>query len=152
MKTTPNTERRSGKDRRATHIPFYKHLLFKGNRQKLRRSEDGRQITVLDRYKPTLFIAIMIVVSLSLIDATLTLVLLDQGAVELNPIMRYYLTLGPAAFVIVKYGITVSALLLMVVLNTLISARYGIGPVLFQFSALVFGSVVVWELYLLSHL
>ena len=149
---TRNTERRSGKDRRKIETPFYKLLFFKGNREKLRRSDDGRRITVLDRYTPTLFISIMIIVCLSLLDATLTLILLDQGAVEMNPIMRYYLTLGPGPFVIVKYGITVSALLIMVVVNTLLSARYGIGPVLFQFCTIAFGSVVVWELYLLSQL
>ena len=149
---TRNTERRSGTDRRKISIPFYKLLFFKGNRETLRRSVDGRQISVLDRYTPALFISIMIIVCLSLLDATLTLILLDHGAVEMNPIMRYYLTLGPGPFVIVKYGITASALLIMVVVNTLISARYGIGPVLFQFCTIAFGSVVVWELYLLSQL
>jgi hypothetical protein len=124
-------------------------LFFSGKRQKLRRSEDSEQITVFDYYQPRLLIIILIVLSLSLLDAALTLMLLEKGAVELNPVMQYYITLGPVIFVMVKYSITALALLIILVLHAIISARYRIGSLMLPFCGLAFGAVVVWELFLL---
>ena len=82
-------------------------------------------------------------------DAALTLMLLEKGAVELNPVMQYYITLSPRIFVMVKYSLTSLALLIMLVLHAIISARYRIGSLLLPFCGLAFGSVVIWEIYLL---
>lgn len=150
MKKTSKLERRSAHDRRTKKSPFFKFLFFGGKRQKLRRIEDGRRITVFDYYQPTLLVAILIVLCLSLLDAALTLILLDKGAVELNPVMQYYITLGPAVFVLVKYSLTALALVIMLVLHAIISARYSIGWLLLPFCGFAFGSVVIWELYLLA--
>ena len=84
-------ERRSGQDRREHQLSMFKRLFFNGIRESARRIEDRNCIVVFDRYKPSLFIAIMIVLGLSLLDALLTLILLSQGATELNPVMRYFL-------------------------------------------------------------
>lgn len=150
MKKTAGTHLRSDQDRRKNHIPFYKYLTFKGKRRSLRRTEDCKRITVLDQYHPKLFIYVLIVLGLSLLDAVLTLALLEKGAVELNPVMRYYINLGPATFVTVKYGLTALALIFMVVLNAIISARYRIvSLVMFPFCVFIFGAVIIWELYLL---
>ena len=149
MKKTSNLERRSGQDRRKKHIPFLKFSFVSGNREKHRRTADSRRISVFDYYRPTLTITILIVLSLSLLDAALTLMLLEKGAVELNPVMQYYITLGPGIFVMVKYSLTSLALLIMLVLNAIISARYRIGSLLLPFCGLAFGSVVIWEIYLL---
>ncbi len=150
MKNIAKKDRRSGLERRQDHIPFFKFLFFIGKRTKLRRNEDSRQITVFDTYHPNLLISILIVLVLSLLDATLTLILIERGAVELNPIMKYYISLGPAVFVMVKYGITALALLIILLIHTIISTRYRIGALMLPFCGLVFGSVVIWELYLLA--
>jgi hypothetical protein len=149
--TVPDNERRSGKDRRATHIPFFKLLFFSGKRKNLRRKEDSGRITVFDTYHPKLLFSILFVLVLSLLDATLTLILIERGAVEINPIMKYYITLGPVVFVIVKYGITALALILILIIHTVIVPRYRIGSLLLPFCGMVFGSVVIWELYLLAR-
>ena len=150
MNKNSNFERRSGQDRRNKHIPFFKFLFVRGKREKLRRNADSRRVTVFDYYRPTLTITILIVLSLSLLDAALTLMLLAKGAVELNPVMQYYISLGPGIFVMVKYSLTALALLIMLVLHAIISARYRIGSLLLPFCGLAFGSVVIWEVYLLA--
>lgn len=152
MENQTPSERRSDQERRQHNNLFYKLLFIKGNRQKVRRADDCRKIVELDRYHPTLFIAVLIVLILSLLDAALTLVLLDKGAVELNPVMRYYITLGPATFVLVKYGITALALIIIVGLSAILFKRYRIlAFLIFPACATVFGSVVIWELYLLAR-
>jgi len=146
-----NMERRSDQERRQNNIPFYKLLLSLGKRQTLRRVKDCKRIVELDHYHPILLISILIVLGLSLLDAVLTLVLLDKGAVELNSVMRYYINHGPGTFVLVKYGLTALALMIMVGLNAIISVRWRIASYfMFPSCVLVFGSVVIWELYLLA--
>jgi len=146
-------ERRAGQDRREHRLPFFKKLYLKGMRTSLRRAEDRKRIVALDRYKPSLFVGIMVVLSLSLLDALLTLILIDQGARELNPVMQYYLSHGPQVFLLVKYGLTVCSVLIIALINESLVTRYRIptGTLLYVFAAF-FGSVVIWEFYLLSIL
>jgi len=142
-------ERRSGKDRRHSQIAFHKFLLYGGNRQMVRRADDRKRIILLDRYDTSLLVSVMIVLCLSLVDGTLTLLLVDRGAVELNPVMRYYLTLGPANFLMAKYGITALALFILVALHSVVCADRRHGIYLLPFCKLTFGSVIIWEIFLL---
>ena len=144
-------EKRSGQDRRDNPMPLSKRLFFKGIREELRRAEDRKRIVALDRYHPSLFIGIMIILSLSLLDGLLTLILIGQGARELNPVMQYCLSHGPEVFLIIKYGLTALSVLIIVLVKENLITRYRIGTgMLLHVFAAFFGSVVIWELYLLS--
>ena len=149
MNRNTTSERRSGRDRRQGHISWYRYVLFTGKRQVVRRGDDRRRIIQLDRYRPALLFSIVIVLCLSLIDGTLTLLLMERGAVELNPIMRYYLTLGPATFIMVKYLITALVLLILVGLHSISFSNHRVTIFLLPFCKLTFGSVIIWELFLL---
>ena len=151
MKAYTDVERRSGEDRRRQHPLSTRQLFYKGQRKTVRRAADRRQIVALDRYSPSLFVAIIVVLSLSLLDAMFTLILLSRGATELNPVMEYYLSHGPHAFLFVKYGLTSLSVLLIVLLNNALATRYRIGTgMLLHLFAACFGSVVIWQVYLLS--
>lgn len=150
MKKLFNRERRLAQDRREKHIPFYKLIVFKGKRRTLRRAEDRKKVIILDQYRPPLFITILVILSLSLLDAALTLILLEKGAVELNPVMQFYITLGHRAFVMVKYGLTALALFIILMLDTVVSSRYRFGSLIFPFCLFAFGTVIIWQLYLLA--
>jgi len=152
LKKPVGVEQRSTQDRRQNQIPFFRVVLSKGKRCSHRRADDYKRVTVLDQYHPFLLIFTLTVLSLSLLDAVLTLTLLERGALELNPVMRYYITLGHGTFVIVKFGLTALPLIIMVVVHPIISARYRIGSLMFLFCGLAFGSVVLWELYLLGRI
>ena len=153
MKEPVNKERRSDHDRRQKHIRFYEFFQFKGKRGALRRSNDCGRIPHLDHYPPTLLIFTLTVLILSLLDAALTLTLLQKGAVELNPVMRYYLSHGPVIFVVVKYGLTAFALIIMVPLHAIISFKYStLSSILLPSCIVVFGAVILWELYLLTQI
>lgn len=141
-------ERRSGQDRRQQQ--FSKRLFFKGVRKSTRRAADRNRIAVFDRYQPNLFIGIIVVLSLSILDAILTLTLISQGAKELNPVMRYYLSYGPEVFITVKYGLTVLPMLIVLLANEALAHRYRIGAgVLFNVFGAFFIGVVFWEVFLL---
>lgn len=141
-------ERRSGQDRRQQQ--FSKRLFLKGVRESTRRTEDRNRIAVFDRYEPNLFIGIIVILSLSMIDAMLTLTLISQGAKELNPVMRYYLSHGSEVFITVKYGLTTLPMLIILFANEALANRYRIGAgVLFSVFGAFFIGVVFWELFLL---
>ena len=142
-------ERRSGQERRQGQIRFEKFLLFGGNRHMVRRADDRERIILLDRYEPSLLFSVLTILCLSLVDGTLTLLLVEKGATELNPVMQYYLALGPKSFLLAKYGITALALFILVVLHTITSRGHPIGNYLLPFCKLTFGSVIIWELFLL---
>ncbi len=117
----------------------------------VRRAEDRQGVVAFDHYHPSLFVGIMVVLCLSLLDAQLTLILIARGARELNPVMQYYLSHGPEVFLLVKYGLTAFSVLIIVLLKESLITRYRLstGMLLHVFAAF-FGSVVIWEFYLLS--
>lgn len=147
----PLPERRSDQERRVRHS-LRRQLLGIGRRTGVRRLADRRRLHPLDRYDTTLFGLFMLILALSLTDAFLTLELLRRGAVEVNPIMAYYLGLGPQVFVSVKYLLTALPLILLLFLKDRFSHRYGSGYLLPCVAAAGFGTVVLWELYLLVRL
>lgn len=144
-------DRRSEQDRRQKRLPLLTWLFFNGRREFSRREDDHKQIVALDRYSPSLFIGVILVLSLSLLDALLTLILLSRGAKELNPVMDYYLSHGPYAFIAVKYALTAFSVLIIVLLKNTLPNRYRLNTAnLLHLFAAAFGSVVIWQFYLLS--
>ena len=144
-------ERRSGRDRRERGNFLFHGPVFKGRRSGTRRAADRRRVVALDRYSPSLFVAITIVLCLSLLDALFTLMLISDGARELNPVMAHYLGYGPRVFLLVKYGLTAASAFIVVVFNEVLTTRYRFGGRTFLtlFSAL-FGSILIWQWYLFS--
>ncbi len=138
-------ERRQGKQ-----IPRAWYLFF-GRRKKVRRIIDNKNSYFLDHFSLKVFILIISVIVLSTVDAILTLFLIRKGiAAENNPIMAQFLKYGPMPFFAVKYFLTTSSAILLLIygnvyfFNTKIRAKY-----LFVVFFVIFASVVIWELYLI---
>ena len=129
-------ERRSGRDRRQQQLPLLKKLFFIGRRKSVRRSEDRNSIVVFDLYNPSLLIGILLILSLSLIDALLTLILLSRGAKELNLVMQYYINHGTQTFIYVKYGLTALPILIILFAKEAMTNRYriNIGSLFYMFA------------------
>ena len=107
----------------------------------------------VDRYSPTIFTAIIVILFLSVVDALLTLFLIENGAFEVNPIMAYYLKIGPYSFFAVKYGLTIIGIFVFLLLRNIYLSPLKIyaGKLLYIVIA-VLVSVVVWQLYLVFHI
>ena len=95
--------RRTGKDRRSHNVPDVKSLLIYRRRKKIRRRNDLYKTSYFDQYRPALLVPIVLIIALSIVDAFLTLFLIDHGAREINPVMAYFLKFGPLTFMSVKY-------------------------------------------------
>jgi hypothetical protein len=141
--------RRSRVDRRRRRVPPLRYLI-EGRRLASRRLEDRRQPVLQDRYSPKLFAAIVGILFLSVMDAMLTLFLIEHGSTELNPVMGYFLQHGPFIFTVVKYLLTSAAVLVFLAVVHSVPSRWRLpARHLFSFALISFGMVVVWEIILI---
>jgi len=144
---------RTGADRRRRMLPPLRYLIAGGRRRAVRRMVDSHRIVLLDRYSPKLFAAILGILCLSLLDAVLTLYLVEHGSTELNPIMDYFLRRGPLIFTVAKYVLTCIAVIIFLVLaNSVVPRSNFRAKKLFPYALLAFGVVIVWELILIFFL
>jgi len=143
-------ERRSSKDRRKKGGPSMRFLFRGGRRENLRRHEDKNKFFWADRYSQQLFGAIVVILLLSVADALLTLLLMDHGAVEINPVMAYYLNIGPYTFLTVKYLLTCLAVFLLLICQNIFLRTIKIYTrSLFYVIIAAFISVILWQFYLI---
>ena len=145
-----SNERRSGKDRRKTTRPVVQSLYRGGKREIVRRREEQNRLFLADRYNQAIFGAIVLILFFSVLDALLTLFLIGHDATELNPIMAYYINVGPYTFLFVKYLLTsVAVVILLLCQNAFLRTMRIYARSLFYLIAAAFMSVVVWELFLI---
>jgi hypothetical protein len=148
-----DTDSRYGTDRRRRMIPPLRFWMWSGRRRKVRRSTDRQRVVILDRYSPKLFAVIMGILSLSLLDAGLTLYLIDHGSDELNPVMDYFLKKGPLIFTVAKYLLTSVAVVIFLALTNSVVPRFKIpAKRLFPCALIAFGGVILWEVILICIL
>lgn len=104
---------------------------------------------ICETHSPKMLAVILLIILLSITDAYLTLDLISRGAVELNPIMAYYLNHSALAFFGMKYLLTCASIIVILIIKDLYLFRTKIqGKILFAFHIIVLTSVVQWELYL----
>jgi hypothetical protein len=145
--------RRSGIDRRKHTGLNIRLLVGNGVRKTIRRQEDRSHIFWVDNYSAGLFLAVFGILFLCVIDAILTLFLLNHGAYEVNPLMAYLLNIGPSVFIIAKYGITVMATFCLFSFRNVVVQRLNLSTyALLNILAGVYVTVVAWELYLVHKI
>jgi hypothetical protein len=103
----------------------------------------------IDSYSSKTFAMILLIILLSIADAYLTLHLVNRGAIELNPIMAFYLDRGPLAFFGMKYLLTCAAVILILsAINVPLFGTRIQGKAMFTVSLAAFALVVQYELIL----
>ena len=147
---TSANEKRCGTDRRTDSKARLKYLLFNGRRERSRRNEDRGKAVIFDRYNQKLFLAITTILVLSILDALLTLVVIQRGATELNPVMAYFLELGIPSFIVAKYLLTsIGVFILLIFKNVFLTKIKIYTHSLFACVIFVFMVVIAWELFLI---
>jgi hypothetical protein len=137
-------------ERRKRVLPPLRYLIFPGRRREIRRSTDQCRLLLLDHYSSSLFAIIVLILTLSLTDAFLTLWLVDRGATEINPVMAYFLARGPVVFIGAKYLLTSVSVVILVVCSHIFLRRVGVYiRSIITTILMLFSSVIAWEVYLL---
>ena len=148
---TERPERRRGDRRR--HV--LRALLYGGlnpRRRTPRRAGGEHAVSAVDWHAPHWLAIAILIVTFSCSDAFLTLLLLERGAHEVNPLMARLLQQPVGAFALVKIGLTVVGVVLLTQLAR-VRAFGGVpvGLVLYTLLAL-YGLLMVYEFGLLNRL
>jgi len=125
---TPALEPRVGRgpDRRRRPTPrFSRYTLFGGRRRKARRTEE-HEGSFVDLYGTRLFALVLWVALMNVADSFFTLVHLQNGGVEANPVAEALLLTGRAPFVLLKSGLIALALVVLSVHKNFQLARVGL--------------------------
>jgi len=142
-------DRRSREDRRSRSRPGVTFFLFGGRRKSARRDSDQKEFIYVDQYRPWLLVAIMLLAILSISDGLFTLHLIERGATEENPVMAWFLSHGAWPFMVAKFVLTSSAIIILLVFH-----NYYFRPLRIQVKTLipassaVFVAVLFWQLIL----
>lgn len=113
-----NERREPRADRRSRPTPMLsKYSLFGGRRAGERRDGVCMEGLYVDRYPASLFLLAMALFALNLLDAIYTLMQVSSGAVEMNPLARGLLGMGPHIFILTK-TLVVGLVLVFICMHT----------------------------------
>jgi len=137
-------QRREGTERRRKPTPLLSRYLFIGKRRGGRRTEENRNVYV-DRFAPRDWALAGGIFFLSMLDLVFTLVHLDAGGKEANPVMDWFLTWGGTdAFSVAKILFTVVGLLVL-----LVHIKFDRVKGLMRFALGVYALLFLFHLYVM---
>jgi hypothetical protein len=129
MSPDDRQERRERSERRKTPTTIWNSLSGSGSRRGLRRDDESAAAHFVDLFPAHLLALIVALLILSIVDAVITLELIDSGCDEINPLMACLLERGPMAFLVGKFLLTATGLPLLVVFKnfSLFGSRLRVG-------------------------
>jgi hypothetical protein len=144
-------ERRRAGDRRTQTWRALVTGGWHGRRRNTRRAEPIRP-GYIDWHAPHWFAAALLVLLLSMADTLLTLVLIEHGATEVNPLMEPFVIGNTPGFAFLKLALTATAVTILVALTRVRTfGRLLAGPILVA-AALLYTALLGYELWLLDGL
>jgi hypothetical protein len=129
-------ERRLLADRRRNPTRIWASLRFGGRRRGFRREGEARN-SYVDRPSRDVVALCLITVVLSVLDALFTLLHLEGGGREVNPIMRLAIGGGVSLFLTVKIGLTGFGVLFLAVHEHFRMSRVALHGIALAYSALL---------------
>ena len=128
------------KDRRMQPAPALSRFTLCGRRRTFRRIEDQRRGGYVDQYHPGLLLLLILPIGLTILDALFTMMILDDGGWEVNPVVGSAIQLFGDRFWVWKFAIVSIPLILLclhskfrwVVTSIAIIAAINIIVVLYQ--------------------
>jgi hypothetical protein len=98
-------DKRILQDRRKIHTPILSRYTFWGRRKVLRRKADQERGGYVDRYSASLLFFLLLIVGLNVLDALFTMVILDRGGWEVNPLVRSAMAVYGDRFWVWKFAL-----------------------------------------------
>jgi hypothetical protein len=143
-------ERRSGVERRQYSIAAYWRGALNPRRRAGRRATD-RFYTIVDWHSARVLALVLLILGLSILDGILTLMLMSQGASEVNPIMALFVPHNLGWFAAIKLTLTSLGAAVLVVCAKMRLFRLLPGEVLLYLVVGCYVALVGYELHLLAN-
>ena len=106
-------DRRVLQDRRKQRTPALSRFTLWGRRMSFRREEDKKRGGYVDRYGSGLLFILILAIGLNVLDVLFTMMILDNGGWEVNPVVRSVIQLYGDGFWIWKFTIVCVPLILL---------------------------------------
>ena len=142
-------ERRSGIERRRPTLGAYWRGALTPRRRAGRRASDTFY-PIIDWHSPRVFACVMAILMLCVADGVLTVMLLQNGAVEVNPFMAMFVPHSLGWFAAVKLSLTSLGSLVLVACSRMKLFRAIPGEALLGLIFLAYLALVIYELKLLE--
>ena len=140
------SDRRILKDRRRHPTHGLSRFVLRGRRRGFRRDEDQGTGGYVDRYGPGLLFLLVLILGLNVLDAFLTMMILEDGGWEINPVVRSVIQLYGDRFWVWKF-VTVSVPLILLCLHSKFRL---VIPVLWGISA-IYMTVILFQVLLIVY-
>ena len=137
------TGERRGPDRRQRPTPLFSRYTFFGGRRASDRRRSDVSSGYVDRYEAWLAAALVTIAALCALDAVFTLLYIQKGGSEANPIMAAVIEWGPQPFLVLKCVVTNVGLLVLCLHKNFKYVKQVIGALLG-----IYGALLVYHLYL----
>jgi hypothetical protein len=131
----PSADRRRI-DRRQRPTPILSRYTLIGRRRGFRRAQEGQNAYV-DRYSHRLVLVAVTIIGLCILDALFTLLYIQRGGTELNPVMDWAIRAGVTPFMAIKCGLTTLGVLFLCLHKNFRLVKLLIGGVLGIYLALL---------------
>ncbi len=138
--------RRSPVDRRIKPTPHWSWFTFFGRRKSLRRKKDQERGGYVDRYSYILFFLLVLILGLNILDSLFTMMIIDLGGQEVNPLVRAFIELHGDMFWIWRFVIASIALILLYLHRGFIMVRRMIIAI-----GSIYIVIVVYQMYLIFY-
>lgn len=143
-------ERRSGVERREHNVAAYWRGALNPRRRAGRRASD-RVYTIIDWHSPRVLAMVLLILGMSTLDAVLTLMLMSQGASEVNPVMALFVPHNVGWFAAIKLTLTSFGAAILVVCARMKLFKLFPGEVLLYVVVACYVALIGYELNLLAN-
>ncbi len=140
---TPNDLEQRQRTNRRKRATLWGSLRFYGRRQSARRAGEG-QDTYVDQPARRVTMLVSIILVCSILDALLTLLYIDRGGSEANPIMAVAIHSGMTSFVAIKMLLTVAGVIMLAIHQNFRLGTRGLYGMAIIYLALLLYHGVLW--------
>ena len=134
------------KDRRKHPTRGLSRFALRGRRGNFRREDDRETGGYVDRYGPGVLFLLVLILGLNVLDAFLTMLILEDGGSEINPVVSSIIQLYGDRFWVWKF-VTVSVPLILLCLHSKFRL---VMPVLWGISA-IYITVILFQVLLIVY-
>ena len=135
--------------RRKNSVRTAVYSLYRNRRASVRRIDDNSVNVYFDKHEPWLLYLAFGALLLSATDAYFTLALLQHGSYELNPVMDYFIQKDSRLFFMVKFSMTSTCILFVLMHRNFIFLRLFKGYHVLVTSFALYSMLICYELTML---
>jgi hypothetical protein len=145
-------DQRTQSDRRMEPTSAWAAFPPAGQRMLHRRANEHRRPYFVDRFSTATLVCVLLLLIASIVDAILTIQLLQAGCDEINPLMDRLLNLGVLPFLLGKYALMVTGLPVLLIFKNhyLFGTRFRVRY-LIPMAVLLYAVLIGYQLVLMHR-